>query len=135
MNETLSSPTVVSDVSLGKSSHHCISFDSLRMIISVDLSSLNSNALLPSRMEVNSGKSTHHSPFTDSLSNTTREQYSNAPLPKRSDFNFGKSSHHFIPSSSLFNSNAAYQKLQLFAFNSPISITSNEGTFAISHTE
>ena len=98
MNETLSSPTVVSDMSLGKSIHHCISFDSLRMINSVELSFLNSNALLPSRMEVNSGKSTHHSLIVDSLSNTTRIQSQNAALPNRTDFNFGKSSHHFIPS-------------------------------------
>ena len=70
-----------------------------------------------------------------SLSNTAREQALNAPLPNRRDFNRGMSIHHFILSQSLFNSKEAKEKLQLLSFNSPISITSKEGTFSISHTE
>ena len=35
----------------------------------------------------------------------------------------------------LFNSNEAWRKLSLVSSNTPISITSNEGTFSISHTE
>ena len=58
----------MSVLSLGKSIHHFISSSSLRMINSLhSSSSLNWNAPLPSRMEVNSGKSTHHllfNPFT-----------------------------------------------------------------------
>ena len=67
-------PEEVMDVSLGKSSHHCMAFLSLFMINSLDSSSLKPNAPSPSRMEVNSGKSIHHSLPVDSLSNTTREQ-------------------------------------------------------------
>ena len=54
----------VSEVSLGKSIHQFISSSSLRMINSLDASSsLKQNAPAPSRMEVNSGKSSHHSHF------------------------------------------------------------------------
>ena len=60
MNVKLSS-TVVSDVSLGKSNHHFPLSSQLRMINSLDASS-KQNASFPSRMEVNSGKSSHHSP-------------------------------------------------------------------------
>ena len=66
MNVTLPS-LVVSVVSLDKSIHHFISSSPLRMINSLDSSSLKLNAPQPSRMEVNSGKSSHHSlfkPFT-----------------------------------------------------------------------
>ena len=52
---------VTSEVSLGKSIHHLISSSPLRMINSLD-PPLNRNASLPIRMEVNSGKSSHHSP-------------------------------------------------------------------------
>ena len=104
MNVWLSSPSVVSDVSLGKSIHHCISFHSLRMISSLDSStSLKLNAPQPNWMEVNSGKSSHHSPLTDSLSNTTREQSRKALIPHKSVFNFGKSSHHSLFTGSLSN--------------------------------
>ena len=61
--DSLSSPSVVSVVSLGKSSHHFTVVGSLRMINSVESSSSNLNALQPSRMVVNSGKSSHHSLF------------------------------------------------------------------------
>ena len=54
---------MVSVVSLGKSIHHLISSSPLRMINSVASSSLKQSASSPSRMEVNSGKSIHHSPF------------------------------------------------------------------------
>ena len=74
----LSSPSVVIAVSLGKSIHHVISLSPLRMINSLDSSSfLKSNASLPSRMEIKSGKSIHHSlfkPFTlKHNTRTTRE--------------------------------------------------------------
>ena len=69
------------------------------------------------------------------LSNTAREQSLNALRPNRSDFKLGKSIHQFIHSHSLFNSNEAYLKLQPSPFNSPISITSKESTFSISHME
>ena len=52
--------SVVSVVSLGKSIHQFISLSLLRIINSLDSSSLKLNALLPSRIEVNSGKSIHH---------------------------------------------------------------------------
>ena len=49
-------------VSLGKSMHHLIPLSLLFMINSLDsLIRSNSNAFLPSRMEVNSGRSIHHS--------------------------------------------------------------------------
>ena len=77
------SSTVVSDVSLGKSSHHFTLSTPLRMINSLDASS-KQNASFPSRMEVNSGKSAHHSPFnpctlkdctrTNEESTTTKEK-------------------------------------------------------------
>ena len=54
---------VVSVVSLGKSIRHFISSSPLRMINSVDSLSLNKKASSPSRMVVNSGKSSHHSHF------------------------------------------------------------------------
>ena len=65
-NVKLSSP-VVSEVSLGKSIHQFISSSPLRMINSVESSSLKPNASQPSWMEINSGNSIHHSlfnPFT-----------------------------------------------------------------------
>ena len=61
------SSLVASVVSFGKSIHQFISSYPLRMINSVDSSLLKQNALLPSWMEVNSGKSIHYSlstPFT-----------------------------------------------------------------------
>ena len=55
---------VVSEVSFGKSIHNLISPSLLRIINSVDsLFSLKEKASLPSWMEVNSGKSIHHSSF------------------------------------------------------------------------
>ena len=49
LNVSLFAPPVVSDVSLGKSIHHFISFDSLCMINSLDSSShLKLNAFIPS---------------------------------------------------------------------------------------
>ena len=57
----LHSPTVVSVVSLGKSIHHLASSYALCMINSLSLHFPNVNASLPSRMDVNSGKSSHHS--------------------------------------------------------------------------
>ena len=65
-NVQLLIPSVVSVVSLGKSIHQFISSSPLRMINSVESSS-KQNTSSPSRMEVNSGKSIHHSlfnPFT-----------------------------------------------------------------------
>ena len=55
-------PPTDSEVSLGRSIHHFIPVKALRMINSLELSYLKQNALSPSRMEVNSGKSIHHSP-------------------------------------------------------------------------
>ena len=66
-NVQLYSPLVVSDLSLGKSIHQFISSSPLRMINSLESSSMKLNAPSPSRMEVSSGKSIHHSlfkPFT-----------------------------------------------------------------------
>ena len=51
----------MSDVSLGKSSRHSFSPKQLRMISSDGESLQNAQAPIPSRMEVNSGKSTLHS--------------------------------------------------------------------------
>ena len=61
-NARLLLPSVVSDVSLGKSIHHFISSSPLRMINSLESSFLKPNASSPKWMEVNSGKSIHHSP-------------------------------------------------------------------------
>ena len=56
--------SVVSEVSLGRSIHQFISLSSLRMINSEYTAiSLNQSAFLPSRMEVSSGRSIHHSRF------------------------------------------------------------------------
>ena len=97
LNEKLICPSIVSEVSLGKSIPHSVSSQTLRMINSVESSSsLKQTALSPSRMEVNSGKSSHHLFLIDSLSNTTREQLPNALSPKNSVFKLGKSIHHFI---------------------------------------
>ena len=66
-NVPLFFPSVVSKVSLGKSIRDFISSSPLRMINSLESLFLNQNACWPSRMEVNSGKSIHHSlfkPFT-----------------------------------------------------------------------
>ena len=64
-NVSLFSPsTVVSVLSLGKSIHHFISPSPLRMINSVESSSIKSKALSPNRMEVSSGKSSNHSYYT-----------------------------------------------------------------------
>ena len=63
-NALLFFPLEVSDASFGKSIHHFISSDTLRMINSLESSySMNWNASSASRTEVNSGKSIHHSPF------------------------------------------------------------------------
>ena len=48
------------------------------------------NALFPMRMEVNAGKSTHHSSVS-SLSSERVVHHPNAPSPTRSVFNLGKS--------------------------------------------
>lgn len=49
-------------MSLGKSVHHCITSTPLRMVRDVvDFSMSKQNALSPSRMDVNSGKSIHYS--------------------------------------------------------------------------
>ena len=61
MNDLLSSPSVVSDVSLGKSIPHLASSCSLRITNSLSSHLPNVNASLPSRMEVSSGKSSNHS--------------------------------------------------------------------------
>ena len=62
LNDSLSSPSVVSEVSLGKSIHQFLSSSSLRMTKTLEsLSSWNWNACSPSRMEANSGKSIHQS--------------------------------------------------------------------------
>ena len=55
-------------------------------------------------MEVNSGRSVHHSLFNPSLSIMTREQFLNALQPNRSEFNLGMSIRHFIPSIVLLSS-------------------------------
>ena len=63
MNVALPS-SVVSDVSLGKSIHHFISFDSLRMINSLELSSSASYAHRQHGSDASLGESIHHSyPF------------------------------------------------------------------------
>ena len=61
MNDSLSSPSVVSVASLGKSIPHLVLSCSLCMINSHTSHSLKQNASLPSRMEVSPGKSSHHS--------------------------------------------------------------------------
>ena len=55
-------PSEVSDFSFGKSIPYFISLQPLRMINVLESLRLNQNAFQPSRMEVNSGKSIHHSP-------------------------------------------------------------------------
>ena len=82
---------------------------------------------------VSLGKSIHQSHFYKLLSNATLSHQENASPPNRSDFKLGKSIRHFILSQSLFNSSDANKKLQLSLFSFPISITSKEGTFSISH--
>ena len=62
-NVQLLIPSVVSVVSLGKSIHQFISSYPLRIINSLESSFLKQNTSSPSRMEVNSGKSAHHSHF------------------------------------------------------------------------
>ena len=75
-------------------------------------------------------------PFSShSLSITRWWHQQNAPRPNRSDFKLGMSIHNYIATIILISSNEAYRKLPLSSFNSPISITSKEGTFSISHTE
>ena len=64
----------VSVVSLGKSIRQFISSPPLRMINSLESSSLKQNASAASRMEVNSGKSIPHFPSGILLSSTTRAQ-------------------------------------------------------------
>ena len=60
MNVILCLSPAVSVVSLGKSSHHCISFDSLRMINSVGKSSSKSSFILQQDREGKSDNSSHH---------------------------------------------------------------------------
>ena len=61
-NDSLYFPSVVSEASLGKSIHQFISSSPLRMINSLELHlSSSESAFQPRRMEVNSGKSIHHS--------------------------------------------------------------------------
>ena len=62
MNVELLSPSFMSEVSLGKSSHHFMSSSPLRMINSLEFPSEKQNASFPSRMEVSAGKSVHQSP-------------------------------------------------------------------------
>ena len=61
MNDLLSFPSVVSVASLGKSIPHLASSYALCMISSLSSHSLKQNASLPSRIDVSSGKSSHHS--------------------------------------------------------------------------
>ncbi len=61
MNDSLSSPSVVSAANLGKSIPHLASSYALCMINSLSSHFPNVNASLPSRMDVKSGKSNHHS--------------------------------------------------------------------------
>ena len=60
-NVPLNTPSVVSEVSLGRSSHQFNGVKPLRMISSHDSTSFRLSAPQPHRMEVNSGKSSHYS--------------------------------------------------------------------------
>ena len=125
----------ISEGSFGTSSLQSPSQHSLRIINLFDSLSSNRRAPLSTWNNFNLGRSIHHLLPIDSLSNTTREHSLNALSPNRSDFKLDKSIHHVIPSHSLFNSNTeTYLKLLLLSFNSPISMTSKEGTLSISHT-
>ena len=73
-------PFEVSVVSLGKSIHQFISSSPLRIINSVESQALKQKAHVPSRMEVNSGKSSHYSlfnPFTLKHHTSTKEECTN----------------------------------------------------------
>ena len=88
--DLLSSPSVVSVVSLGKSCHYFTVVGSLRMINSVESLSLNLNALQPSRMVVNSGKSIHHSLFTASTNKDCTKTVTECSATKQKGFQFGQ---------------------------------------------
>ena len=98
-NDWLYSPSVVSVLSLGKSIHHVAASSSLRMINSLDSSpSLNWNTSLPSRMEVNMGRSIHHSPDNPITLKYDTWTITECLITKQKRFQTGQvySSFHFI---------------------------------------
>ena len=100
MNDELLSPSFMSEVSLGKSSHHFMSSSPLRMINSLEFPSEKQNASFPNRMEVNSGKSIHHFIFAKALRMINLIDASHSkqktPRPNRTEVNAGRSIHQSL---------------------------------------